>query len=753
MNKINLIPTPAEYTYSENFIPFEAAGVRVIGKVEEGLTHALSLLDNKIKLSDNGNLVIYLGYENFPEDIKAETEELFKKKFAKEQGYYLVKKSDEIVIAAYEENGAMYALMTLIQLFYENTLPEIFEIKDSPDFRIRANKWLLWTEAGMWSYDRGDGIEKYKERIIRKLDMCLKYKVNQIVFDGFDFKSERFPGYNELMKDLNREARKRKVHLMSSGYAMGYGLSGRGDNAFTGEVHMNRKSYPDGEIYKCIGTYDDGTPEDRILGREYGTCLSNEALRENKLRELTTYIKNVEPGAMYLHNMDADDILEPLWTARCDECRKRWPNDCLWAEDGAAGAFAYFIKNLYEGISSVKSDDGKYDAARDCVVYIVSPGYLYMHKRDELFENCRKFWQKVSELLPHYDNLFIGFREHYFNHETNNRLRYDIMREGWTNCDFASVYFCGGDGFYSDKLFLCGGLFNRLMKSSSGIITENGNGNQETMQVCNAEYMWNCENSAYYNIPDMPDNYKDFEPFYINYLKGNTRPEEIYGEDGFLKIICEKLYGKEAAEDFKELFSTHGEDGAPPLTSPCSCEIYTNFTRVIFPMRWDNEELKQDAEIGFSVNSILNKYNNVDYSTKKAKEISSKIYREKKYFPELEEDVKWLSNNFIICEKFTDMLVRYMNCYKKVNAYFEFGEAIPEDVQPALEALKKEADDFLLEINGMNLKPIDLLGGALARRDEIADFLSYNAEIMLRSIKEDKRIPSNLRPLKQKTHW
>ncbi len=753
MNKINLIPTPADYTYSENFINFEITGARVIGKAEEGLIHALSLLDNKIKLSDNGNLVIYLGYENFTEAVKVETEELFKKKFAKEQGYYLVKKSDEIVIAAYEENGAMYAFMTLKQLFFENKLPESFEIKDSPDFRIRANKWLLWTEAGMWSYDRGDGVEKYKDRIKRKLDMCLEYKINEIVFDGFDFKSERFPGYNDIMKTLNREARKRKVHLMSSGYGMGYGLSGRGDNAFTGEVHMNRKSYPDGEIYKCIGTFDEAMEIDTMPGREYGTCLSNEALMANKLKELTDYTKNVEPGAIYIHNMDADDIHEPLWEARCDECRKRWPNDCLWAEDGAAGAFAYYIKNLYEGISSVKSDDGKYDAKRDCIIYIVSPGYVYMHKRNETYEKSRKFWQKVSELLPHYENLYIGFREQFFNHDGDNRLRYDMTRAGWKNCDFSSIQFCGGDGFYSDKLFICGGLFNRLLKSASGIIIENGNGNQEAMQVCNAEYLWNCENSAYYNIPDMPDNYEDFEPFYINYLKGNTRPEEIYGDEGFLQIICEKLYGKGAGADFRELFSIHGEDGAPPLTSPCSCEIYTNFTRVIFPMRWDNEELKQDEGVRFTVNSILAKYINVDSSTKKAKDIASKIYREKKYFPELEEDVKWLFDNFTICEKFTDMLVRYMNCYKKVNAYFEFGEKIPEEVQPALEALKKEADELLSEINGMNLKAIDLLGGALARRDEMADFLSYNAEIMLRSIKEDKRIPSNLRPLKQKTHW
>jgi len=645
----------------------------------------------------------------------------------------------------------MYAIMTLIQMYSENLLPESFEVKDSPDFLYRANKWLMAAELGVWSYDRGDGPENYKKRIMRKLDMCLKYKVNTVVFDGFDFKSERFPGYNDIMKTLNREARKRKVHLLSSGYGMGYGASGQ-KNVFLGEVHKNRKSYPDGEIYPCIGTYTYGSPPEKVSAREYGTCLSNEALMERKLKEITEYVKNTEPGALYIHNMDTSNIFSPLWEARCDDCRKKWPNDCLWAEDGAAGAFAYFINNLYKGIASVKSDDGKYDAAKDCVVNIVSPGYIYMHENEECFENARKFWQKVSEILPHYDNLFIGFRELFYRHDSSE-LRFDALKKDWKNCGFSCIYFCGGDGFYSDKLFLGGGLFNRLMKPATSIITENGNANQEAMQIYNAEYMWNCENSAYYNIPDIPDNYEDFVPFYIDYLKGNTRPQEIYGKNGLLEIICRKLYGKEAAEDFRELFSIHGEDGAPPLISPCSCEIYTNFTKVVFPMRWDNEALKEDADIGFSVNSILNKFIQMDYSTKKAKRLSSKIYAEKKYLPELEEDIKWLKDNFEICEKYTDMLVRYMQCYKSVNAYFEKGESIPEGVEGILIALKKEADELITEIIAMNLTPIDHMGGAALRREKIADFISYNSEIMLRSIKENVRIPSNLRELEVRLHW
>ena len=766
--KINIIPTPAEIFCSETYSKFSVTGVQMIGEATESILHGLSLLKADLKLRKDGNLCIYHGYEQFPEEIRRETQALFEEKYAKEQGYYLARDREKIVIAAFEDNGCVYALMTLLQMFDGERLPEKFVIKDKPDFRYRANKWLLWTEAGIWSYDRGDGIEKYKARIIRKLDLALKYKVNTIVFDGFGWKSERVPGYNDLMKALNREARKRKIHLMSSGYGMGYGMIGHGKGIYQGVAHLNRKSYPDGEIYPCIGTYDLGRDVNDVKGREYGTCISNEGLMQEKLKELTEYMMNTEPGALYIHNMDADYILEPLWLARCDECRKRWPSDCLWAEDGAAGAFAYFINSLYEGIASVKTK--AYDAAKDCVVYIVSPGYIYMHAKDENFEKGRKFWQKISQLLPHRDKLYVGFREHYFNHD-DNRLRYDMMRDGWGNCDFASIYFCGGDGFYSDKLFLGGGLFNCLMKSAGAIITENGNANQEAMQLYNAEYMWNCEHSAFYNIPDIPDNYEEFLPFYVNYLKTVTRPEEIYGQGGLLEVICEKLYGKEAAKDFVDLLRLHGKNMEPPLVSASSCEIYTNFSKMVFPMRWDDGNLPLDGSI-LSINTFLERFEEIYKVTKEAAGISADIYRKKQYFAELEEDEKWMAENFSLCEKFTYMLYRYMLCYKAVHQYFAsvntdlkkddesnclkkaiFLETDGRNVEEELVALQEEASALMEEINALQLVPIDPLGGAMIRREHLCDFISYNAEIMLRSIRENKRIPSGLRPLPKRESW
>ncbi len=750
MNRINPIPTPKYIRHSEEFIPCRLHGTRVYGEGGEKLSHALTLLPFDTSCYDAGELVIYSGSEHFPEEILKNTAELFEEKHAKKQGYYLSFNGKIVTVAAYTEIGCVYGLMTLLQLFDGDYLPKEFEVLDSPDFLYRANRWLSWCECGIWSYDRGDGIEKYKERIIKKLDLSLKYKVNTVIFDAFGWASERFPGYNDMMRTLNREAKKRGIHLLAGGNGMSYGLIGQGKGVYQGVAHMNRKSYPDGEIYPCIGSYDFGKPEDYVRGREYGTCLSNDALLEEKLSELVPYLENTEMGALYIHNMDADYILPPLWKARCEQCRKKWPNDDLLAEDGAAGAFAYFIKNLYEGICRAKTD--KYDAKKDCIVYIISPGYMYMHADEENFDLAKNFWQNVSKLVPDYENLYIAFREHYHDHNTGE-MRFDKLRSGWGNSDIACFDFCGGDGFYSDKLFLPGGFFLKLMKGSSAMLIENGNANQEPMQIYNAEYLWNSENSAFYNIPDIPDNYKDFEPFYIDYLKTVTRPVEIYGEGGMLEVIAEKLYGKEAAKDFKELYSIAGKGGEPPLTSMSSCEIFTNYTKVVYPMRWDDEEMKLSGDGKYTVEKILDRFIETDYATHEAAKLIEKIFNEKKYLPECEDDVSWMNDNFKLMSRYTALLVGYMRCYKTVLAHFEFGSEIPNEVNEELLKIKNAADVLLKEARSSTLKAICPLGGATVRRDDIADFISYNSEIMLRSIKENKRIPSRLRPLRTRDHW
>ena len=107
------------------------------------------------------------------------------------------------------------------------------------------------------------------------------------------------------MRYFNKEARKRGIHLIFGAYTMGYGLSAHTFGKHFGKVYKNIKNYPYGEEYDCLGTYisdknkNNGVPY--ITGRRFGTCLSNEAMMTDKLKELCNFI------------MDYQDKESSLW--------------------------------------------------------------------------------------------------------------------------------------------------------------------------------------------------------------------------------------------------------------------------------------------------------------------------------------------------------------------------------------------------------------------------------------------------------
>ena len=56
-----------------------------------------------------------------------------------------------------------------------------------------------------------------------------------------------------------------------------------------------------------------------------------------------------------------------------------------------------------------------------------------------------------------------------------------------------------------------------------------------------------------YTVTDKPKNYEEYLDLYKRVLKGKVKPEEIYGEGGFIDVICEKLYGKEIAKELSRV--------------------------------------------------------------------------------------------------------------------------------------------------------------------------------------------------------
>ena len=180
---------------------------------------------------------------------------------------------------------------------------------------------------------------------------------------------------------MNRLADERGIKLMIGGYGIA-----AGDPDL-----LNRKSYPDGKEYLCLTTSN------------FGNCRSNDELTRQIQDRFREYVRKSEPRALYIHHEDSDTYAsaEWLWKHRCEQCRKRWPNDEMAAADGAAGAFAHGYNALCDAIFSVKNADSGYDAARDCLVILVSPTYTAELESDAIWDKQLAYWAQVGKLLKH----------------------------------------------------------------------------------------------------------------------------------------------------------------------------------------------------------------------------------------------------------------------------------------------------------------------------------------------------------------
>ena len=109
----------------------------------------------------------------------------------------------------------------------------------------------------------------------------------------------------------------------------------------------------------------------------FGTCRSNEALNAEIAREFESFVRAVEPGALYIHHEDTGhyDRTQLRWSERCDRCKQKWPNPDFAAADGGAGAMAHGYANILRAVQRVKNVDSGYDAARDCTTVFISPPY------------------------------------------------------------------------------------------------------------------------------------------------------------------------------------------------------------------------------------------------------------------------------------------------------------------------------------------------------------------------------------------
>jgi len=477
---------------------------------------------------------------------------------AARQGYAI--RSDPAsptVLYARSPVGLLYAVSTLLQLVRTEGTDLVLEnvaVKDFPEFEYRGNSWLLGADLCGWSYDRGDGVRAYERRILRKLDLCVLYKINLVTFDGFGWNPERFPGYAALMRRLTAAARIRGIRLDFGGYGSSYGMQA----GYDGTIFRNRRRYPNGEIYACCGK--PGTRHTE-LSRTMGTCLSNAALLKRKQKELTEFVRRVEPGVLYIHNVDAVGIRESaeVWALRCPACRKRWPNDAVVAEDGMAGGFAAFYDALARAVNTVRNPRTGYEAARDCLLMMVSPGYTSLEEGDREWREECSYFALLSRLCRR-PNIVFGFREQFCNVK-NATPRYRQMRRAVDRRGrghrIANIYFYGGDGFINNYPFLATPVLNRYFTGVDMILNCSGDGYQEPQQLLHAEYGWNPSGSAFHVEPPART-HGEWRRRFLDLCSTRARPAGIFGPGGFLDVACEKLYGPGAGRRVAEIYRMRG---------------------------------------------------------------------------------------------------------------------------------------------------------------------------------------------------
>jgi len=575
--KLDLLPTPQECTVgdgrlgiagdgktitmllSKNASAKEKLAAAEIAKEIEKLSGANATISPYSKKAGEEGAVIMMGVfkrntaidEAIMKQLDEQDNTAFSDPQRTGQVYVLRATKSGAVIMGNTDQGTLCGAMTLLQMLEKDgkslSIPHAV-IRDWPDHKYRiAENWTYAegrSRAGAgWCYDWGDGLENYMKRAKQVIDRCMRYKINVISYHGDFYSSLEGMWRGDDMPfaiELNRYARARGVKLM-------YGTMAYGG--------VNRKSYPKGDVYKCVGYPVLGERPER--GRTNGTCRSNEALNKIKADLAKKMIRELEPGCVYIHGEDIAtyDQAAMCWKIRCDECRKLWPNDTLEAKDGGVAGFAHGYNVLLDAIFSVKNPKTGYDASRDCLVYLVSPCYTSAAESDASWDKQLIYWRSISKLIKYRDNVNICIREQFLRKDNNKRrvgeLARAIRKEGGGHGVF--VFSVCTTSIYGQGILYAArpAIMNKVNEGAESIYFFCGRIFQEPQVLINAEYMWNNESDGHYENPKTYEACKGMWGDYITNMRGPA--PYVYGEGGFLQRSCERLYGKEAAGYMREL--------------------------------------------------------------------------------------------------------------------------------------------------------------------------------------------------------
>jgi hypothetical protein len=481
--------------------------------------------------------------------------------------------------------GVLYGMATLVQLFESGNrglrLPAAL-IRDYPSFRYRAaSDWLLRAELNRWAYDWGDGRQAYIERIRRKLDFCVRFKINMVMFDGFGWSLEKRPGYAALMRELNAYARDRGIKLIFGGFGANFDPRKVEPEFHIGQVLLNRHGYPDGPVYPCFG---EGRSPNHPT---YGTCRSNDALQGEIARMFEEFVRAVEPGALYVHHEDTGnyETTQVRWAQRCDECKRRWPNPDFAASDGGAGAMARGYGNILEAVNRVRNPDSGYDASSDCTVVFISPPYGVDSGRSGMgsgtvdpklnWNKTLEFWTNVLTIMPKAPNAEVGFREIFAG--PDGRQWIETYRQRMLSRNLnpnVFLFFLGGADQYSNGLFAYpftgSTVMNGLFDGAESMYNFNGGLHQEPQQAINAEYSWNSHAPGRLT----PASFVEGLTHWRALMKNEDLPKAIFEPGGIFESACARIYGRRAGLAMAHFQSFYEERRSSDLPEFYPSRIY-----------------------------------------------------------------------------------------------------------------------------------------------------------------------------------
>lgn len=505
------------------------------------------------------------------------------------EAYTLVAKSDAVTITGASVEGLLRGAATLLQLLQEEgdgfTCPCV-RVADWPQFRRRcAADWLLNAEINRWGYDWGDGLEACRGRMERKLDLCFAYKINQVWFDGIGWSTDRSAHYADLVRGLNQYARERGISLVFAGYGGGYGTSYQTSELYRygyhGEAFLNREHYPDGPEYLCCGL------PGYAGARRYGTCLTNDALHERKLAEMAHFVQTVQPGAMYIHDIDAGYLSEAhkAWLMRCPRCRERFPSDEMADPQGQAGAIAGWFRKVYQRLSELPAANG-YLPSRDLDLIFTSPVYTHFREPDqpEIWQREVGYFRVLSALIGPAPNVQFGIREQFLDPSGSPRIAQlaaalDAVGNGH---GVYVISFCGGDNYLTDDMANASCVFAHLFEGARSVCLSNGGVHEEPLQLLNARALWCGAQSGFAQTPSSP---AEADALYAQVVAGTFRNDALFGPQGALRAACHRLWGAEAGEHMFRAY-TCAPDG---LRGPVS-RVWWAITREVRRLRGELTE-------------------------------------------------------------------------------------------------------------------------------------------------------------------